>query len=115
MSFARIALAALGLAATLGVAPAGAATGEPKDKLSLLYRVALSAEVCGFPVSNRQSERIGREMDAALAKLNLSDEESDALYSGVETAMEREGWDSLCANDSAWSKEFRQVVQTFGK
>lgn len=115
MSFARLVLAALGLAATIGVAPVGAATGEPKDTLSLLYRVALSAEICGFPVSEKQSERIGHQMDAFLAKLNLSDEESDALYTGVEAAMEREGWDQICSKDSAWAKEFKQALQVYTK
>ena len=68
------------LAAIAAIAgPARAAEANDPD-LTMLYRLALSAEMCGFTVSPKQAEGIGQDMDRHIRPLNRSDADSDALY-----------------------------------
>ena len=93
--------------------PARAAATDPE--LTLLYRLALSAEMCGFPVSPRQADAIGKAMDKRLAALKLSDDEADEAYRAIEAAMQAEDWDRLCAKDGAWAKAWAAEIRKFGR
>ncbi len=92
-----------------------AAAADPDPVLTALYRLALSAEVCGFPVSTKQADAIGKKMDERLAALKLSDEEADTVSEQIEAGMAAEGWDKLCAKDGAWAKTYADEVKKFGK
>lgn len=96
------------------VAPAGAAPREQAEaSLKQLYRMALSAEVCGFKITDKQADAIGKAMDRDVEVLDLTDDKADALYLEVEKQMEAEGWDTLCAEGGAWAKEFRDRLAGF--
>jgi hypothetical protein len=96
---------------------AGTAAAQPATdpELTELYRLALSAEMCGFPVSPKQATAIGKAMDKRIAALKLSDDDSDKVYQQIETAMEAEGWDGLCAKGGAWEKTYREALRKHGK
>lgn len=111
----RTALPAAILLALLAL-PAAPAVAEATDpELTRLYRLALSAEMCGFPVSDKQAEAIGKAMDRRIADLKLSDEAADALYQKIEADMEAENWDALCAKGGPWAKAYAAELRKFGK
>ncbi|MEJ1157108.1 hypothetical protein [Prosthecomicrobium sp. N25] len=104
------ALLLIALAATL---PARA--DAPDAELARLYRLALSAEMCGFAVTPKQAEAIGKAMDKRIAALKLSDEAADKLYQEIEAGMDGEGWDGLCTKGGAWEKTYQAEVRKFGR
>ncbi|MBT9292088.1 hypothetical protein [Prosthecodimorpha staleyi] len=110
----RRTLAAVLIALAAASGPARAA--EVNDpELTLLYRLALSAEMCGFTVSPKQAEAIGKEMDRHIRRLNLSDDDADALYKKIEADMAAEDWDRICAKTGAWAKTYAEQIRKFGK
>jgi hypothetical protein len=108
-----IALAAI--SAIAAIAGPVRATEANDPELTLLYRLALSAEMCGFTVSPKQAEAIGKEMDRHIRRLNLSDDDADALYKTIEAGMAAEDWDKLCAKTGAWAKTYAEQLRKFGK
>jgi len=108
-----VALAAISTIAAIA-GPARAAEANDPD-LTLLYRLALSAEMCGFTVSPKQAEGIGKDMDRHIRRLNLSDDDADALYKKIEADMAAEDWDKLCAKSGAWAKTYAEQIRKFGK
>lgn len=110
-----VAAVLVALAAIAAIAgPARAAEANDPD-LTLLYRLALSAEMCGFTVSPKQAEGIGKDMDRHIRRLNLSDDDADALYKKIEADMAAEDWDKLCAKSGAWAKTYAEQIRKFGK
>ena len=107
VSFAR------GLAAaaviTLLATPAVAAD-DARETLRTLYRIALSADMCGFPMQKRQAEILGKAMDKALAESGLDEEKAEELYNAVDTGLEAEGRDKICAQKSDWTRDYRAVL-----
>ncbi len=105
-------LSRLGLGAVLLVAVAQAprAAEGSSETLKTLYRIALSAEMCGFPIGQRQSEALGRAMNRALAESGLDGEAADRLYLDVDSALEAEGWDKVCAADGDWAHGWRALL-----
>lgn len=103
----RVAFAGVVLLAASAPTRAGEA---PIEALKTLYRIALSAEMCGFPIGLRQSEAIGRAMNRALAESGLDAEASDRLYLDVDAALEAEGWEKICAADGEWAHGWRALV-----
>ncbi|MCE1236408.1 MAG: hypothetical protein LWW93_08625 [Hyphomicrobiales bacterium] len=101
---------ALGGAVLLGASVSARAGEASLETLKTLYRIALSAEMCGFPIAPRQSEAIGRAMNRALAESGLDAEASDKLYLDVDAALEVEGWDKICAADGEWAHGWRALV-----
>lgn len=100
--------AATALFAAAAVAPA-AAEG-PTETLKTLYRIALSAEMCGFPIAPRQSEALGRSMNRALAESGLDEAAADQLYLDVDSALEAEGWTKVCAADGDGAHGWRAAL-----
>ena len=104
-------LARLGLAAALLLAATAASAQDgATDTLKTLYRIALSAEMCGFPIQSRQSEALGRAMNRALSESGLDADGADKLYLDVDAALEAEGWDKICATDGDWAHGFRALL-----
>lgn len=104
-------LVRLGLGAALLVS-AGVARADDgaADALKTLYRIALSAEMCGFPIAPRQSEALGRAMNRAMSESGLDADGADRLYLDVDAALETEGWDKICASDGDWAHGFRALL-----
>lgn len=99
------------LAAVLaGSVPLVAAAEGPEETLKTLYRVALSAEMCGFPIAPRQSEALGRSMNRALAESRLDPDAADQLYRDVDAALEAEGWDNVCSASGDWARGWRALL-----
>ncbi len=111
---ARVLTACL-LAAALVATGVGAASAarDPaaRDALKRLYRLALSADLCGFPVTDAQSSALGKEMDKFVHVLDLDEDASDELYQKVEAEMEKEGLAQICREDGAWAKTYRQEME----
>lgn len=103
------------LAALLALPVPTAVAQETDPELTRLYRLALSAEMCGFPVSEKQAEAIGKAMDRRIGDLKLTDEAADALYQKIEADMEAENWDALCAKGGTWAKAYAAELRKFGK
>ncbi len=101
---------ALGGAVLVGASVAARAGEGSVEALKTLYRIALSAEMCGFPIAPRQSEAIGRAMNRALAESGLDAEASDKLYLDVDATLEAEGWDKICAADGDFAHGWRALV-----
>lgn len=97
---------------TAGTGPASAARDPAaREALKRLYRLALSADLCGFPVTDAQSSALGREMDKYVHALDLGEDASDELYQKVEAEMQKEGLAQLCRADGAWAKTYRQDME----
>ena len=99
------------LAALLLSAPPTAVAGDgAEETLRNLYRIAISAEMCEFALSPRQSDALGRAMDRSLAESGLDEDAADALYRGVDAALNAEGWDKVCAQNGDWARTYRALV-----
>ncbi len=99
------------LAAVLLVAPRPALAAEgAEETLRTLYRIALSAEMCGFPLAPRQADALGKAMNRALAEVGLDEDGSDEFYRGVDAALEAEGWDKVCAENGDWARSYRALL-----
>lgn len=105
----RLARLGLGVAVLFAVGTAEAQDGAA-DTLKTLYRIALSAEMCGFPIAPRQSEALGRAMNRALTESGLDADAGDRLYLDVDAALEAEGWEKICATDGDWAHGFRALL-----
>lgn len=90
--------------------PAARADDGPADTLKTLYRIALSAEMCGFAMAPRQADALGKSMNRALAESGLDADGADRLYRDVDTALEEEGWDKVCASNGQWARDYRALL-----
>jgi hypothetical protein len=106
---------AVGVALAAPVAPAAPSDPQSREALRLLYRVALSAEVCGFAVTDAEADKIAAGMDTMMRRLELSDENADEFYFRIEADMEREGWERLCAPDGEWARTFKAALAQYAR
>lgn len=91
------------------------AAAAPIDDLKQLYRLALSAEACGFDITPRQSDAMGKAMDQAIEAAGLNDEKSEKLMSDIEHELDAKGWEKLCADNGDWAKTFAAEMDKFAK
>lgn len=105
----RLVAAALLVAGTMASRPALAADGA-EETLRTLYRIAISAEMCGFPMAQRQADALGKAMNRALAESGLDEDKSDELYKSVDAGLEGEGWDKVCAQNGEWARSYRALL-----
>jgi hypothetical protein len=103
------------LALFAGLAAASAALAAPIEDLRQLYRLALSAEACGFDITPRQSDAMGKAMDQAIEAAGLNDERSEKLMGEVEQELDAKGWEKLCADNGEWAKTFAAEMVKFTK
>lgn len=105
-------LVRLGLAAAVLLGAVGRATAADgaEETLKLLYRVALSAEMCGFAIAPRQSDALGRAMNRSLTESGLDPDAADQLYRDVDAGLEAEGWDKVCASKGDWAQSYRALL-----
>lgn len=80
------------------------------ETLKTLYRIALSAEMCGFPIAPRQSEALGKSMNRALSESGLDPDAAEQLYRDVDSSLEAEGWDKVCAASGDWARNYRALL-----
>jgi hypothetical protein len=100
-------------AALASVSAAKAAPEESKpgkEELVRLYLLSVAADRCGFPLTNKQADRIDQEAQALVEKLKLKPRENDALYSEADVAFEKQG-SKACDRNGAFAKGFRQTLQ----
>lgn len=108
--FSRGLAAAAVIAVLVASAPAAVAAEGPEETLRTLYRIALSADMCGFPMQKRQAEVLGKAMDKALADSGLDEDKAEALYRAVDTGLEAEGWEKVCAQKGDWARDYRAIL-----
>ncbi len=101
---------ALTALAVLSFLAAPAAAEDATDTLRTLYRIALSADMCGFPMQKRQAEVLGKAMDKALVESGLDEDKAEALYAAVDTGLEAEGWDKVCSQKGDWARDYRAIL-----
>jgi hypothetical protein len=101
-------LACLSIVA-LAPRPSLAADGS-EDTLRTLYRVALSAEMCGFPIAAKQADALGKALNRAIADLGLDDDGVEALYQKIDGEFEAEGWEAICAENGDWARGYRRLL-----
>lgn len=104
LGFAALAAVSFGLAR-----PTLAADGAD-ETLRTLYRIAISAEMCGFPIAPRQADALGKAMNRAIAETGLDEDGSDEFYRSVDAALEAEGWDKVCAQNGEWARNYRALL-----
>ncbi|WP_333825393.1 hypothetical protein [Pinisolibacter sp.] len=97
-------------AVTSSLAAPAVAAEDAETSLRTLYRIALSADMCGFPMQKRQAEVLGKAIDKALAESGLDEDKAEALYNTVDTGLEAEGWDKVCAQKGDWARDYRAVL-----
>ncbi len=102
------ALASLLLVALVSRPAPAAETAE--ETLRVLYRIALSAEMCGFPIAPRQADALGKAMNRALSETGLEGEAADQFYRDVDGSLESEGWDKVCAENGDWARSYRSLL-----
>jgi hypothetical protein len=102
-------LAALAAASLTDTRPAVAAGGA-EETLRTLYRIAISAEMCGFPIAPRQADALGKAMNRAITETGLDEDGSDEFYRSVDAALEAEGWDKVCAENGDWARNYRALL-----
>lgn len=112
MRAARFSRGLLGLAAlaTISLAARPVVAAEAEETLRTLYRIALSADMCGFPLAQRQADALGKAMNRALAETGLDDGAADELYRSVDSGLESEGWDKVCAQNGDWARSYRALL-----
>ena len=101
---------ALATFAVLSALAVPAAAEDAQDTLRTLYRIALSADMCGFPMQKRQAEVLGKAMDKALAESGLDEDKAEELYRSVDTGLESEGWAKVCAQKGDWARDYRAIL-----
>lgn len=99
------------LACLASVALTGPARAEnAEETLRTLYRVAISAEMCGFPIAPRQADQLGKAMNRALAETGLQGDAAEQFYRDVDAGLEAEGWDKVCAENGDWARSYRAAI-----
>ena len=102
-------LACLSLA--LASAPTASRAGETADEtLRTLYRIAISAEICGFPIAHRQADALGKAMNRALSESGLDADAADQLYRDVDSGLASEGWETVCEANGTWARTYRSLL-----
>ena len=87
-----------------------AAAEDARDTLRTLYRIALSADMCGFPMQKRQAEVLGKAIDKALSESGLDEDKAEELYRSIDTGLEAEGWEKVCAQKGDWARDYRAIL-----
>lgn len=98
------------LAAVSLVAGPAVAGEEAEATLRKLYRIALSADMCGFSMAPRQAEALGKAMNRALTESGLAEDAAEDLYRDVDSGLETEGWDKVCAKNGEWARAYRALL-----
>ena len=101
-------VAALTSASAARAAPEDSKPG--KEELVTLYLLSVAADRCGFPLTNKQADRIDQEAQVLVERLKLKPRENDALYSEADIAFEKQG-PKACDRNGAFAKGFRQTLQ----
>lgn len=94
----------------LAFAPGARAAETAEETLKVLYRIAISAEMCGFPIGHRQADQLGKAMNRALAESGLDGEAADQLYRDVDAALGNEGWETVCETNGTWARSYRALL-----
>jgi hypothetical protein len=110
------AMAAATLASALACACWGvtaAAQSDPeKDRQSLidLDMVTISKDLCGFELTDAQSDAVDARIDQLTQSLALSEEDGQKLYDQLTEEMTRQKATGLCSPKGAWAKTFKTIV-----
>ncbi len=107
--FAARGIAALACLSSVALAQPARADGA-EEALRTLYRVAISAEMCGFPIAPRQADQLGKAMNRALSETGLQGEAAEQFYRDVDAGLEAEGWDKVCAENGDWARSYRAAI-----
>ena len=110
VTFSRGLLGLSALAAVSLVTPSALAGEGTEDTLRTLYRIALTADMCGFPIAQRQADTLGKALNRALAESGLDDAAAEEIYQKVDSGLEAEGWDKVCAQNGDWARSYRALL-----
>lgn len=115
MTFIRTLAAALSLAmAVLWNGGAWAEAGD-RDMLASLYSVTILQEICGFEISEAQSDAIGGITDKLEEQLELAEGEAQKFYEDVTQLLENTKPDELCDPKGEAAKAYVAALAMLGK
>ena len=77
------------LLAGAGAARAQQNDAERRETLLTLYMVTVAQDLCGFTLTDAQSEALTKKSDDLEDKLSLGEEEADKIYGQIEDQMKK--------------------------
>jgi len=101
--------AAVMVLSSAAAAPA-ATDKQGKEELVTLYLVSFAADRCGFPMTARQADAVDREAKALAKRMNLSEDQTDMLYSDADVAFEKQG-PKACDRNGSFAKTYKEILQ----
>ncbi len=81
-----------------------------RERLSTLYKLEISQDLCKFDLSDDQSEAIGRQTNDIEDKLGMSEEDSTKLYRQLEGEMKSQKQSVLCNPKGDWAKTYKDEL-----
>ncbi|MBK9082208.1 MAG: hypothetical protein IPL88_09110 [Rhizobiales bacterium] len=104
-------------AAALWAAPAAAqSAAELRARLTDLYRVTISQDICAFPLSDAQADVVTQRIDDLETRLDLSEAQAQKLYDELEAQMKTQKESGgLCDPEGAWSRAYAKLVDDLKK
>lgn len=101
-----------GLLALASLVPAAAAPADDearRQELARLFTVHVGLDQCELDVTEGELEALEKAEARLILLLNWSDADADAFYAAVEDAMEKQGFDQLCA-DPLFKDALRKAI-----
>jgi hypothetical protein len=99
----------LALGLFVAASPA-AAEKEPRAELIQLMRLAISNDLCDFPLTDAQSDALTHRQEELETRLELDDDASSKLYDQIEAQMRAQKAAGLCDPKGEWAKVYAQDV-----
>jgi hypothetical protein len=111
LSHAAIAPAIIGLM----LASTALAAPSDEDRLIELDRIAISHDLCGFALSDEQSEALEEETDKVVAALGYGEDDAQKLYDQINEEMQRQKPAGLCNPKGEWGQMYDKAVGDLAK
>jgi hypothetical protein len=92
------------------VAAPAAGDKQGKENIINLYLVTVAADRCGFPMTAKQADAVDREVKTLAQRMNLSEDQNDALYSEADVAFEKQG-PKVCDREGSFAKMYKDTLQ----
>jgi hypothetical protein len=92
------------------VAAPTVADKQGRENIVNLYLISFAADRCGFPMTAKQADAVDREVKALAQRMNLSEDQTDGLYSDADVAFEKQG-PKVCDRDGSFAKMYKDTLQ----
>jgi hypothetical protein len=104
-------VARLALALALALAAGRAGAADQRQELAALYRLAVSNDLCEFPLTDAQAEALAHRTEELETALKLDEDATQALYEQVETELTAKVDSGLCKAGGAWAADYARQVE----